>query len=153
MIFFDRADDRWKAHRRVVDVHHRNGLQRSQWTFGRSIVVCVRNFDADLSIHIGITQRVRAGGGSADGNAVAQPLIAECAQSVDVADAAGVGGQSLIFFHRARDGRQTDGSVVHRRDINADRSQRDQAASTTADVAVVGDADRNAVGRNAMSIR
>ena len=92
LIFFHRADDGGNAHRHVVDVDDRHGLQRSQRTFGRAIVVGVRNFNADLSVHIGVTQRVSAGGGSTDRDAVSQPLIAESAQSVRVADAAGVGG-------------------------------------------------------------
>ena len=54
----------------------------------------------------------RPAGAAADGDAVTQPLVAERAEAVGVADAARVRGEDLVLGRRAADGRQTAGRIV-----------------------------------------
>ena len=61
---------------------------RGQRPFGRAAAVGVADLHADLRADIGVAQRVGTGGRAADGRAIAQPLVAEGAQTVGVADAA-----------------------------------------------------------------
>ena len=103
LIFCWSAGDYWHANRGIIDVGDWRRLSRCDWAFSRALSVCIADLHADQCADVGIAQRVRAAGCSADGNSISQPLVAERSESVGIADATGVGGEDLIFGDRSGD--------------------------------------------------
>ena len=112
MSFFDDCLISWnRVYRSIVDSSHGTGRRRER-PFAGAPTVSISDFNTDIGSHINIGQRVCVCGGSADRNSVSPPLIAECSQSIVVADGGHIGADGLIFFHCTNDHRQSDRHVV-----------------------------------------
>ncbi len=145
LVFGDRAADRRHAGRSIVDVGHRSHVGAGK-ALCAALTIDVVDADLDQVADVGIAENIGGSSRTRDvvpGHAAVGgtgPLVAEAAQAVDIADAAGVGGEGLIFRHRPDDDDRTGWLVVdvgHRPDTRAG-----QALGAALSVGV-GDTDLN----------
>ena len=112
-----------RDHRRIVDVGHGDRLRGGQ-ALAKAVTVDVVHAHADLGADIGVAERVGRSGSAANRHAVTQPLVGEGAESVGIADPAGIRRQHLVFGDRTGDHGQAGRRVVGGGNIHGHRVTR-----------------------------
>ena len=106
-----RRDNR--HHGRIVDVGNRAD-SGTRHRLGRSAAVRVGDRHSNGGADIAVAESVGGASRPGDGSAAPQPLVAQCTEPVDIAEAGGIGFQYLVFADRAGDERQAGRCVVDR---------------------------------------